>query len=122
MKNPNLHFKATARFVILLLLTCFAALFPLIPTPAVGRDRVPFNGNVSGSGSVPTLPHVGNTGVANQLGAFTGSAEFYPDLSNLAYIAYTGAFDWKPQLQLEVDTPATKSSKLSDKSRASAYC
>ena len=63
-------------------------------TPAAATDQAPFNGTVLGSGSVPTLPHVENTGIANQLGALAGSAEFYPDLSNLAYTTYTGAFDW----------------------------
>ena len=94
MKNRNIQFKAMAGLVFQLLLACTAVAFVLTPTPAGARDRVPFNGTVLGSGSVPTLPHVENTGIANQLGSFTGSAEFYPDLSNLAYIPYTGTFDW----------------------------
>jgi hypothetical protein len=77
-----------------LFLACFAAVFSSVATPAAASDRVPFYGTVSGSGSVPTLPHVENTGIASQLRSFTGSAEFYPDLSNLAYIPYTGTFDW----------------------------
>jgi hypothetical protein len=94
MKTQNIQFKATVRLAIPLLLVCSMAVFTLTPTPAAASDHIPFNGTVSGSGSVPTLPHVENTGIANQLGSFTGSAEFYPDLSNLAYIPYTGTFDW----------------------------
>jgi hypothetical protein len=85
---------AHLRFATSLLLACSAPAFNWASTPAAASDRVPFYGTVLGSGSVPTLPHVENTGIANQLGAFTGSAEFYPDLSNLAYIPYTGIFDW----------------------------
>ena len=94
MRNRNIQFKLTTGLVIPLLFACLAALFTSIPGPAAASDRVPFNGTVLGSGSVPTLPHVENTGIATQLGSFTGSAEFYPDLSNLAYIPYTGSFDW----------------------------
>jgi hypothetical protein len=94
MRNRNIQFNATARLVIPLLLGCSMAVFTLTPTPVAAGDHVPFRGTVSGSGSVPTLPHVENTGIASQLGSFTGSAEFYPDLSNLAYIPYTGTFDW----------------------------
>jgi hypothetical protein len=94
MKNRCVQFEATARLACGLLLACLTAVFISPLTPAAASDRVPFNGTVFGSGSVPTLPHVENTGIANHLGRFTGSAEFYPDLSNLAYIPYTGTFDW----------------------------
>jgi hypothetical protein len=63
---------------------------------------VPFNGTVSGF--VETLvpvdmctvhAHVVNFGNANQLGAFTGTAEFYPNFcEDPPNITYTGTFDW----------------------------
>src|SRR5205823_13407479 len=54
----------------------------LAPTPAAARDMVPFNGTVSGyvesqSGTeCEPSAHVINFGHANQLGAFTGTADF----------------------------------------------
>jgi hypothetical protein len=106
MKNRNMQFKPSARLLIPLLLTCFAAVFILAPTPAAARDMVPFNGTVSGyvesqSGTeCEPSAHVINFGHANQLGAFTGTADFVthpcdpdPDLCE-NNIPYTGTFDW----------------------------
>ena len=106
MKNQNIQFKPTAGFLIPLLLACFAAVFISAPTPAQAGDTVPFNGTVagynesqSGTECEPSI-HVINFGHANQLGAFTGSAEFFirpcepdPDLCE-NNIPYTGTFDW----------------------------
>jgi hypothetical protein len=85
---------------------CFAAVFISAPTPAQAGDTLPFNGTVagfnesqSGTECEPSI-HVINFGHANQLGAFTGSAEFFirpcePD-PNLCEnnIPYTGTFHW----------------------------
>jgi hypothetical protein len=106
MKNRNIPIKPTLGLHIPLLLGCLAAVFISAPAPAVARDMVPFNGTVSGyvdsqSGTEcePSI-HVINFGHANQLGAFTGTAEFSPrpcapdpDLceNNIPYI---GTFDW----------------------------
>src|SRR5438445_12046733 len=78
------------------------ALFISAPAPALARDQVPFNGTVSGY--VETQEpvdqctvhiHVVNFGNANQLGAFTGTAEFYPNFcEDPPNITYTGTFDW----------------------------
>jgi hypothetical protein len=106
MKNRNIQFKPTAGVLIPLLLACFAAVFISAPTPAQAGDTVPFNGTVagfnesqSGTECEPSI-HVINFGHANQLGAFTGSAEFFirpcePD-PNLCEnnIPYTGTFHW----------------------------
>src|SRR4029077_12360171 len=68
--------------LIPLLLACFAAVFISVPTPAAARDMVPFNGTVSGyvesqSGTeCEPSAHAINFGHANQLGAFTGTADF----------------------------------------------
>jgi len=93
--------------LIPLRLACFAAVFISAPTPALARDEVRFNGIVSGynlSQSCtdccdPTIL-VFNSGGANQLGVFTGTAEFFPrpcepdpDLCE-NNIPYTGTFDW----------------------------
>src|SRR5436190_23952461 len=81
--NPLIQTK-TAILPLLIppLLACFAAVLILAPTPAAARDEVPFNGTVSGyvesqSGTEcePSV-HVINFGHANQLGAFTGTADF----------------------------------------------
>ena len=106
MKNRNIQFKPTAGLLIPLLLACFAAVFISAPTPAAARDMVPFNGTVSGyvdsqSGTeCEPSTHVINFGHANQLGAFTGTADFVthpcdpdPDLCE-NNIPYTGTFDW----------------------------
>ena len=88
MKNRNIQFKPTAGVLIPLLLACFAAVFISAPTPAAARDMVPFNGTVSGyvdsqSGTeCEPSTHVINFGHANQLGAFTGTAEFSRALAN----------------------------------------
>jgi len=106
MKNRNIQFKPSAGLLIPLFLGCFAAVFILAPTPAAARDMVPFNGTVSGyvesqSGTeCEPSAHVINFGHANQLGAFTGTADFVtrpcdpdPDLCE-NNIPYTGTFDW----------------------------
>ncbi len=105
MKNRNIQFKPTAGVLIPLLLACFAAVLISAPTPAAARDMVPFNGTVSGyvesqSGTeCEPSAHVINFGHANQLGAFTGTADFVtrpcdpdPDLCE-KNIPYTGTFD-----------------------------
>jgi len=106
----NLINRASSRrpwLLIPLRLACFAAVFISAPTPALARDEVRFNGIVSGynlSQSCtdccdPTIL-VFNSGGANQLGVFTGTAEFFPrpcepdpDLCE-NNIPYTGTFDW----------------------------
>ena len=106
MKNRNIQFKPSAGLLIPLFLACFAAVFISAPTPAAARDMVPFNGTVSGyvesqSGTeCEPSAHVINFGHANQLGAFTGTADFVthpcdpdPDLCE-NNIPYTGTFDW----------------------------
>jgi len=106
MKNRNIQFKPTAGVLIPLLLACFAAVFIWAPTLAKASDMVPFNGTVSGyvdsqSGTeCEPSTHVINFGHANQLGAFTGTAEFSPrpcdpdpDLCE-NNVPYTGTFDW----------------------------
>src|SRR5436190_18492703 len=82
MKNRNVQFKPTAGLLIPLFLAPLAAVFIWAPTPATARDMVPFNGTVSGyvesqSGTeCEPSTHVINFGHANQLGAFTGTADF----------------------------------------------
>jgi hypothetical protein len=106
MKHRIIQFKPTAGLLITLFLACFAAVFMSAPTPAAARDMVPFNGTVSGyvdsqSGTeCEPSTHVINFGHANQLGAFTGTADFVthpcdpdPDLCE-NNIPYTGTFDW----------------------------
>jgi hypothetical protein len=97
MKTP---LKITS-LIILTLLTCIAVFFSAT-TPASASDQVPFNGTVSGY--VETQEpvdectvhiHVVNFGNATQLGAFTGTAEFYPNFcENPPNITYIGTFHW----------------------------
>jgi hypothetical protein len=110
MKNQNTQFKATAPRCknIGLLLACLAAVFISVPTPAVANghddnDDQAFTGTVSGTIPAdigPPLPGTGgcvfsftvpNSGTASVLGAFTGSANFVP---NLCDGSYTGTFNW----------------------------
>jgi len=103
MKNQNIQFNTTALRCknTGLLLACLAAVFFSAPNPALASDVVPFNGTVSGYVE-PQVPvdectvhtHVINFGNANQLGAFTGTAEFYPNFCEPPNITYTGTFDW----------------------------
>jgi hypothetical protein len=107
MKNRNIQFKPTAGVLIPLLLGCFAAVFIAAPTSALARDEVPFNGIVSGfvlsqscTDCCDPFLQVFNSGHANHLGAFTGTAEFSPrpcepdpDLC-ADNVPYTGTFDW----------------------------
>ena len=97
MKTP---LKITS-LIILTLLTCIAV-FISATTPASASDQVPFNGTVSGY--VETQEpvdqctvhiHVVNFGNATQLGAFTGTAEFYPNFcEDPPNITYIGTFHW----------------------------
>ena len=99
-RNPLL---SHLRFATAVLLACFAAVFTLATTPAAASDQVPFNGTVSGqipSDLGPPVPGTGgcvfdflvsNSGYATELGAFTGHAEFIPNLCDLTY---TGFFYW----------------------------
>jgi hypothetical protein len=95
MKNRSIQFKPTAGVLIPLLLACFAAVFISIPTPAAAGGMVPFKGVVSGNipADFATNPDyfvegnpclrdffVSNSGIATQLGAFAGIAEFIPNL------------------------------------------
>jgi hypothetical protein len=106
MKNRNIQFKPTAGVMIPLLLVCLAAVFISAPNVASARDELPFNGTVSGyneppSGTAcePSIRAI-NSGHANHLGRFAGTAEFFPrpcepdpDLCE-NNIPYTGTFDW----------------------------
>jgi len=104
MKNRNIRFKPTAlRYKNTgLLLACVAAVLILASTFASARDQVPFNGTVSGYvetqepvNNCVVHAHVVNFGNANQLGAFTGTAEFYPDFcEDPPNITYIGSFHW----------------------------
>jgi hypothetical protein len=119
MKDPNIQFDATALpcksprrpaaagLLTRLLLACAAAVFISVPTLAVADghddDDLPFKGTVSGTIPAdigPPLPGTGgcvfsftvpNSGNSNHLGAFTGSANFVP---NLCDGSYTGTFNW----------------------------
>jgi hypothetical protein len=101
MKNRNIQFKTTARFLIPLFLACFAAVFTSATTPVSARDQVPFNGIVSGTiiSTVPVdechvLIEVVNGGNATHLGRFNGTAEFVLNVCDLTYVGssvFTGA-------------------------------
>ena len=108
MKTRNNQFKAVALRCnnAEFLLACLTTMFISAPNLVSARDQVPFNGVVSGyvesqSGTeCEPSTHVINFGHANQLGAFTGTAEFSPrpcapnpDLCE-NNIPYTGTFDW----------------------------
>jgi hypothetical protein len=88
--------------LIPLLLVGFVIVLMSAPTPAAASDQVPFNGTVSGYvesqepvDQCTVHAHVINFGNANQLGAFTGTAEFYPNFcEDPPNITYTGTFDW----------------------------
>jgi hypothetical protein len=97
MKTP---LKITS-LIILTLLTCIAVFFSATNS-ARAANQVPFNGTVSGY--VETQEpvdectvhiHVVNFGNATQLGAFTGTAEFYPNFcEDPPNITYIGTFHW----------------------------
>src|SRR6266496_5678242 len=97
MKTP---LKITS-LIILTLLTCISAFFSAT-NPAKAGEMVPFNGTVSGYvesqepvDQCTVHAHVVNFGNANQLGAFTGTAEFYPNFcEDPPNITYIGMFDW----------------------------
>ena len=65
------HALSLLRFSVPLFLACFATVFISTATPIAARDQLLFNGSVSGSGSVPTLPHalLGFGAVSNVVGA-----------------------------------------------------
>src|SRR5262249_20285587 len=108
MKTRNIQFKAIALRCknTGLYLASLAAVFMLASNSASAHDEVPFNGTVSGyvqsqSGTeCEPSTHVINFGNANQLGAFTGTAEFLPRPCNpdpslcANNIPYIGTFDW----------------------------
>lgn len=104
MKNRNIQFKTAALRCknTGLFLACLAAVFISGPTPALARDQVPFNGTVSGSVETQepvteciVHAHASNFGNANQVGAFTGSGEFYQDFcADPPNVTYTGTFHW----------------------------
>src|SRR5437867_3288849 len=101
-----------------LLLACFAAVFISAPIPAAAGDQVPFNGTVSGqipSDLGPPVEGTGgcvfdflvsNAGYATELGAFTGYAEFIPNLCDLTY---TGFFYWTAANRSEEHTSELQS-------------
>jgi len=99
MKNKNIQFKATTGVLIPLLVVCLGIFISAV-TPASARDQVPFNGTVSGYvetqepvDECTVHTHVINSGNANELGAFHGTAEFYPNFcENPPNITYTGSF------------------------------
>ena len=103
MKNRNIQSKAIGA-AIPLLVACLATGFTSAPYPVVAGETVPFNGTVSGYVETQECvdqqccivhTQVVNFGHANQLGAFTGTAEFYPNFcDNPPNITYTGTFDW----------------------------
>jgi hypothetical protein len=102
MKNRKIQSKATAGLPITLIVACYAIVFISAPASAVAGEMVPFNGTVSGYietqepvDQCTVHAHVVNFGNANQLGAFTGTAEFYPNFcEEPPNITYTGTFDW----------------------------
>jgi hypothetical protein len=107
MKTRNIQFKGTVGLVIPLLLACSMAVFTLTPTPVLADDHnddnQPFTGTVSGTipeDLGPPVPGTGgcvfnffvpNSGNANLLGNFTGTANFIPNLCDGSYI---GTFQW----------------------------
>jgi hypothetical protein len=101
MKNRNIKSKRTARPLILLLVAC-PAIFISAGTFASARDQVPFNGTVSGYvetqepvDECTAHAHVINSGYASELGAFHGTAEFYPNFcDDPPNITYIGTFHW----------------------------
>jgi hypothetical protein len=99
MKNRNIQFKATALRCknTGLLLACLAAGFISATNPASAGDQVPFNGTLSGYvetqepvDQCTIHAHAVLFGNATQLGAFTGTGEFYQnfceDPPNITYI------------------------------------
>ena len=96
MKNRNRQIRSVS-LLIPVLLGCIAV--GVAASPARAGNLVPFNGTVSGYvasadapvGCLQTL-HVVNFGNANQLGAFTGIAEF---IVNGCDGTYTGLFHWR---------------------------
>jgi hypothetical protein len=100
MKNRNIQFKPTAGVLIPLLLACLAAVFISAPTPAAASEIVPFNGTLSGCvetqepvDQCTTHTHAALFGNATQLGAFTGTGEFYQDFcEDPPNITYIGSF------------------------------
>jgi hypothetical protein len=100
MKNRNIQVKPTRGLLIPLLLTCLAAVFISAPNPASARDQVPFNGTLSGCvetqepvDQCTIHAHAALFGNATQLGAFTGTGEFYENFcEDPPNITYAGSF------------------------------
>jgi hypothetical protein len=100
MKNRNIQFKPTAGVLIPLLLACIAAVFTSAPKLASARDQVPFNGTLSGCvetqepvDQCTIHTHAVLFGNATQLGAFTGTGEFYQNFcEDPPNITYIGSF------------------------------
>ena len=99
MNNRNIQFKAVALRCknTGVLLACLAAVFTSTPKLASARDQVPFNGTLSGCvetqepvDQCTIHTHAVLFGNATQLGAFTGTGEFYQsfcqDPPNITYI------------------------------------
>jgi hypothetical protein len=105
--NCSFNRKSSSRpgvagLLIPLLLACFTVVFISAPIPAAASETVPFNGTVSGFvesqepvDGCTVHVHVVNFGNATELGAFTGSADFYPNFcEDYPNITYIGTFHW----------------------------
>ena len=100
MKNRNIQFKPTAGLLIPLFLACFAAVFISAPNPTSASDQVPFNGTLSGCvetqepvDQCTIHAHAVLFGNATQLGAFTGTGEFYQNFcEDPPNVTYVGTF------------------------------
>ena len=102
MKNPNIQFKTTALRCknAVLLLTYLAVVFISALNPASAGDQVLFNGTLAGC--VETQEPVDQCNIhthavlfgnATQLGAFTGTGEFYQNFcQEPPNITYIGSF------------------------------
>ena len=96
------HSRRLTRVILLFLACSSAASIPTART-ALASDEVPFKGAVSGhipADMGPPVPGSGgcvfnfivdNAGIATQLGHFTGSANFIP---NVCTGSYTGTYNW----------------------------
>ena len=100
MKNRNIQLKPTAGLLIPLFLACFAAVFVSAPNSASAGDQVPFNGTLAGCvetqepvDQCTIHAHAALFGNATQLGAFTGTGEFYENFcEDPPNITYAGSF------------------------------
>ena len=100
MKNRNIQFKPTAGVLIPLLLACLAAVSISAPNSASAGDQVPFIGTLAGCvetqepvDQCTIHAHAALFGNATQLGAFTGTGEFYENFcEDPPNITYAGSF------------------------------